>query len=467
TFIPYLKDLTAKRKKPPFKHFDEFDRRLGMEVSLLKYLFPIPDFKNKETRESRTFQREMVTRFRDELKLMNLISGETRTDSALSYHMQNTRSLVEEHIPVEGSLISMRPLTGEITSVIGGSDFVSSNQLLRHVSSRRQPGSSFKPILYAAAIEFTNRVMDPGNSLTAASLVDDSPIQFVGQDLTEYSPENYSGGYAGPVRIRKALELSKNAVAVRVYEKMGSRNITPIMQDILSLKSRTLPREASVALGTFGLTTYEMARAYSVLASGGKETRPYLIRYITNSEGKILADYRSNHEKNRQILSPETVSIVSDMMKDVVRSGTGRAAYLSGRDVAGKTGTTNRNTDAWFVGFTGNLVTAVHIGHDIVRSLGRNSTGGSIAAPVWGKYMYRALRNEKNVTIPVSDKVKKIQICEISGKLPSEGCSSKITELFYPGTEPVELCNDHEGSVQEKTPLIKKKEDIFTDEDFK
>ena len=465
-FIPYLLELTAKRKRPPFKNFDKFDEQYGDAVSLIRNLFDIPDFRIKDTRESRRFQREFLTEFRNELKLLNLMSGERQVDSALNYHIQNNDVLVEEELKVEGSLISMRPYTGEITSVIGGSGFDPSNQLLRYASSRRQPGSSFKPILYASGIEYTAREKDKDHYLTAATLVDDSPIQFVGQDLSEYSPENYSGGFMGPIRLRKALTLSKNAVAVRVYERMGSRNITPIIQEILSLKNRSVPREASVALGTFGLTTYEMARAFSVFASEGKETKPYLIRYITDAEGNILADYRTDSSRNRQVISPETASIISDMMKDVVRSGTGKAASLSGRDVAGKTGTTNRNTDAWFVGFTGNLVTSIHIGYDIVRSLGTNSTGGNTAAPVWGKYMYRALKKEKSIKIPMSGNIVAVEICELSGKRPGERCKERIAEKFVPGTEPAEICEDHSANYESTIPLIQKKEDIFNVEDF-
>jgi penicillin-binding protein 1A len=355
-----------------------------------------------------------------------------------------------------------------VTSVIGGSGFTSSNQQLRFLTGKRQPGSAFKPILYAAGFEYTARNPDSERALTPATIFDDSPIHYVESDLSEYSPENYSGGYEGRMRLRRALTLSKNLVAVRAYEYVGPGNVNPIMEEILSLEKGTLPREASVALGSFGQSTLDMAKAYAVFASGGTEVRPYLIQRITDAHGRILYDHDGEikSETAKRIVSRGSADLITNLMQDVIRSGTGQGASLPGREAAGKTGTTNRNTDAWFVGFTPELVTAVHVGYDIVRSLDAGSTGGSIAAPVWGRFMARALKNEPrgHFSVMGSEEIVSTEICELSGLRTSEKCTDRLVEYFLRGTEPKEICAQHERAG--KSPLKYKSEEVFSEVDY-
>ncbi|MBL8020151.1 MAG: PBP1A family penicillin-binding protein [Leptospirales bacterium] len=475
TMQPWLARLTEQRKRRPFKNFFAFDDEVGSFLPLIHavqdaFSTPAPEYLVKRARLPFEFEREFIPAMRLELSLLNMLAGEENLAAAIDRNIQVTA--VEEDQKVEGALISIRPDTGAITAVLGGSGFVSQNQQLRFLTSRRQPGSSFKPIVYAAGIEETG--LNPGTEkpLTAATVLDDSPVQFLSADLSEYSPDNYTENYEGPIRLRKALQLSKNAVAVRVYERLGASRINPVAEKILGFDvakpARKLPREATVALGTVEMTPFEMARTYCVFASGGYEVRPYLIESIKDVHGKVLYDGAGEQRgRGKRVLSAGTAQIVTSMMQDVVRKGTGTGAALPGREVAGKTGTTNRNTDAWFIGFTGQLVTAIQIGYDSGRTLGSGGTGGSLAAPVWGQYMNRALMKEagKRFEFPESN-VQVVEICDETGMLPSAGCSSTIPEYFLPGTAPKTEGKEFRAGDPERGEAKRKREDIFSEKDF-
>lgn len=473
TFIPYLKEQTIRRKRPPFKHFDAFDDTYGDVYPLLRDLFGIPEFRFQISRARRDLLRAFDTDLRDETVLLSYLSGNQNIQSAMEHYIYNNRGIVEEELPVEGSLISMTPVTGEITAVVGGSGFTSDNQLLRFLTSRRQPGSSFKPIVYASGIEYTARHPNTEHPLTAGTLMDDSPVQFVGSDLTEYSPENYSGGYEGLITLRRGLYESRNAVAVRTYEYMGSSVINPIAEEILRFKryspDKKLPPEAAVALGSYAMTPYEMARAYGVFASDGKEIFPHVILRVENAKGEVVYENPVLKEKPEQVILPGTAEIITSMLGDVVNRGTGRAARIPGWPVSGKTGTTNRNTDAWFVGYTPDLITALHLGYDYTRSLGFGGTGGGIAAPVWGQYMRAIHENKKPQTFHFpGSRVSGVRICEKTGMLPGPYCENTTVEYFHPGTAPtseyVTPARDAlpPSMMENKTPA----EDVFDAGDF-
>ena len=468
---PWLDRLTRQRRLPPFRFFDVFDQRYGPVYKLVSEIWDLPGYRIRMRREERKFHREFIATLRDSALLVNLLGGEANGAIALQRHYVEQRGLVEENLPVEGSLISMRPHTGRITAMVGGSGFKSSNQLLRF-RSRRQPGSAFKPIVYAAGIDYSAKNPSSERKLTAASVIDDAPLQFA----DGYSPENYSDDFDGPIRLREGLTRSRNAVAVGVYAMMNASRLNPGSEQILGLDKlgRNLPKEATVALGSYEVSPWGMAAAYGVFASGGKEILPHVVLYITDSDGNMLKDFRPEYadEKRRQIIRPGTAQVITSMLQDVVTKGTGRGAKLPGRTAAGKTGTTNRGTNAWFVGFTPNLVTAVHIGYDQVKSLGRRATGGGLAAPLWGRYMHRALRGEKSgrFAYPGANVVS-AQVCEISGKRPGAHCHSRVSELFLSGTVPSVVCNDHLGATSTGSdlppaPVIRKPTDVFSGDDF-
>ena len=487
-FIPHLKKLNKRWKKPPYKNFDVFDEELGSVYNLTRELFNLPKFRGRLSRQERKFQREFIYELREQALLLNKLTGLRNVDIALDRHVKNTKKYINVPGAVQGSLISVRPTDynpgqpggfgrGEITAAVGGTEFSSRNRLLRFVQAGRQPGSSFKPIVYAAGIDYTGR--HPGEKklrpLTAATTIDDSPPQFVDQELKEYSPENYTLSYDGPLRLRRGLALSKNIVAVRTYERMKWHRINPTAEKLLGYHRRKpgrhLKKEVTVALGSQQVAPLDMVRAFGAFAAGGKEIYPHVILYITDSAGNMLHDFRpeidARRKKSEQILLTGTAQIITSMLMDAVSRGTGRAAFISGRQVAGKTGTTNSYKDAWFVGYTPRIVAAVQIGYDQGKPLGAGGSGGGSAAPAWGRFVRLALKNEKPGRFSFKgSRAVRLAVCEQSGKRPGKLCRKTVSELFLPRTAPKEVCEDHLTPDQRDQPLDFKKggDDILRDD---
>ncbi|MBX7057094.1 MAG: PBP1A family penicillin-binding protein [Leptospirales bacterium] len=477
TFSPFLRQQTESRRRPPFRNFDAFDREFSELASWNSALFGAAPFRSRISRDERQLMRGFVEEMQSQLEMLSGLSGDANILRALEFYGSEGVEAVEEVQPVEGALISIRPYSGEITAMVGGSGFAPRNQQLRFVRARRQPGSAFKPLIYASAIEYGGTHADARLRLTASTLIDDSPVTFVGQDLSEYSPENYSGDYAGLIRLRQALTLSKNAVAVRVYEQVGPGAINPTAEKLLQMDEATprrrLPREAAVALGSYAVTPLEMARAYAVFASNGRQVRPYSISYVSGPEGDIILDNRDERQEQggRQVVSPGVAQIMTSMLQDVVASGTGRGASLPGRAAAGKTGTTNRGTNAWFVGYTPELVTAMYVGFDNPMSLGSAATGGGLAAPVWGRYMSRALRHEavRAFSFPGSNVVQ-VNVCEATGMLPGPSCPETLSEIFLPGTQPTSVGEEEtaeSGAVRRPPALHNDEGSIFREDELR
>ncbi len=444
--LPYLKKVTSMRYKASFSGYHTFDRDFYDLYRLNSFLLPLPEFALKISRAQRDLMLAFDNEFIDGLGLLSRLggAGNGNLSAGLDHYLFNSASLRSQEI-VEGALVSLRSYSGEITAVIGGSGFSPRNQQLRFNGIRRQPGSAFKPIIIGSALEYSLQAENKDKIITAATIFDDSPVHFVNRDLSEYSPENYSGSYEGYIRLRKALTLSKNSVSIQVYRSVGADNINSIAEPLLQLDRqkprRFLPREATVALGSYGLSPLQMAASYAVFASQGREVFPHVIKRITDANGKILYDYeeQTKAKEVRQIISPSTAALMVSLLKDVVEVGTGQAARLNGRMVAGKTGTTNRSTNTWFVGFTPALVTCVYVGYDEPKSLGASSTGGNVAAPIWGKYMYQALKKTRPKSYDFNlSKLVSVEICEKTGVLPEDDCEKRIQELFLPGTEPQE-----------------------------
>ena len=442
----HLNDLTRIRKRPPFQNFKIFDGSMNSSRHFIELLFDVPKLYTKTTKEERDLMLVYKSEIEHNAIALNLFSGVSNIARAMDNYMIQSRDKKGGQ-GVEGGLFSLDPRSGAIRAVVGGSGFRPDNQQLRFHRVSRQPGSAFKPLIYAAAIEYTNKnykeMIEAKKTLvTAATMFDDTPLHFINLDLTEYSPENYSREYEGFISVRNALIKSKNSVAVQIYNTVGKKNINPIVENLLSHESTKkvkLREESTVALGSYGVSPKSIALAYATFSSGGKRVHPYLISHITDIRGKILVDYREKQKQKEreQILSPSTAKITTSLLRDVVNLGTGKAARLIGRKVAGKTGTTNRSTDAWFVGYTPQLVTAIYIGYDKPKSLGVYGTGGALAAPVWGRYMFHALKKTTAKNYDFSgENLLQINICAETGLLPNAECDKRISEYFYPGTEP-------------------------------
>ena len=287
----------------------------------------------------------------------------------------------------EAALITVAP-DGAVRALIGGRDYRQS-QFNRATQAQRQPGSSFKPIVYLSAIE---------QGLTPDEIIPDEPLT-----IGDYSPENYDGKYLGAITVRQALAESINTVAVRVLQRAGVANVIATARD-LGVTS-PLERDAALALGASEVTPLELATVYASLAAGGKAITPYAIKEIDSRAGQVL--YRHNDVTPPQVVGASSVATLTSMMEDVVKSGTGKAAALGSRQVAGKTGTTSDYRDAWFAGFTADYTTVVWMGNDD-NSPTKRVTGGTLPATLWHNYMIDAERNLPETSLKTGGVVQQI-----------------------------------------------------------
>jgi penicillin-binding protein 1A len=322
----------------------------------------------------------------------------------------------------EGALLSIEPQTGYIKAMVGGYDFFRS-EFNRAVQARRQPGSAFKPFVFIAAIE---------SGMTAASVVEDSPVEYpVGRNGKPWKPDNYDRKFRGPITYQQAIEDSINVAAVKVQEQVGIRRTVDVARR-LGVES-PLSDNLSIALGTSDVTLLELTSAYGVFANQGVWMRPSAIRYVLDSQRKLLEE---NAPQGRPVLSPGVAYVMTHMLKGTVERGTGVAAKALGRPVAAKTGTTNDYSNAWFIGYTPKLVTGVWVGYDRPRSLGRDETGSRVAVPIWTAFMSQALAGTAPEDFAMPDGVVLVPV-DLN---PGGGCVRPVTMAFIAGTEPKTAC---------------------------
>ena len=330
--------------------------------------------------------------------------------------------ILEQTPLVECALIALDPRTGAVQAMVGGYDFTRS-QFNRAVMARRQPGSAFKPLIYASALQ---------QGLTPATLVLDAPVVYEDEDLDRmWKPENYEKRFFGTISLREALRHSRNAATVRLLEQIGVPEVVNIASN-LGIRS-PLSQDLSLALGSSSVTLLEITSAYGVFADQGLWLEPYLITHAKNLHGEILEQHLF---EPRQGMTKENAYLITNMLMDVIQSGTGRLAKSIGRPLAGKTGTTNSYNDAWFVGYAPNLATGVWVGFDGVRTLGRLESGAHAALPIWTRFMDQALRNLPVMTFPIPEDIQFAQIDTATGNLPSKTSRHISTEVFRKGTEP-------------------------------
>ena len=340
----------------------------------------------------------------------------------------------------EGAIIAIEPQTGHIKAMVGGKDFGES-KFNRATQAYRQPGSAFKPFIYLTALD---------NGFTPSNIIEDSPITFE----NGWSPENYEKEFSGPVTLREAFEHSINVVGVKLLEQVGIKKVINYSRKA-GIKSE-LRADLSLALGTSEITPLEIASAYATIANLGLKVDPLSVIQIEDYSGKIVKD---NIPQKKKVFKEETCYVLINMMEEVIKRGTGWNAKI-GRPVAGKTGTTDDFVDAWFIGFTPDLVTAVYIGNDDRKPLGNKMTGGVVAAPIWAKFMKNALKNNEKKDFLQPDKITKISVCKESGLLPTDSCPEILTVAFIKGTEPTSYCTVHQKYFEipkaEEYPEIKR-----------
>ncbi|HTB23270.1 MAG TPA: PBP1A family penicillin-binding protein [bacterium] len=331
--------------------------------------------------------------------------------------LRNEFGLAQKPV-LQTSFLAMDPRNGHILAMVGGRDFQSS-QFNRAVQARRQAGSAFKPFIYTAAIE---------NGFTAADTIDDLPVVYTDDEGKVWKPENFDNKFAGRVTLRRALYESRNVVAVKLLDKIGIFNAvnTAYKMGITSKLTRNL----SLALGTSEVSLLEMVNGFCPLANQGVRVEPMAILSVRDSNGKVLEE---NAPKAEEVLKPAVAYVVTNMLQDVIDRGTAsnlRTDKIFTRIAAGKTGTTSDFSDAWFIGYTPDLVAGCWFGYDERRRIGRLLTGGAIAAPVWADFMNHALQNTPDAPFPVPTGVKFSTICADSGQPPDANCKRTIDEAF-------------------------------------
>lgn len=346
----------------------------------------------------------------------------------------------------QSALVSLDPNDGAIRALVGGFSFEQSNYN-RAIQAKRQPGSSFKPFIYSAALD---------QGYTAATLVNDAPIVFAEDDLSQvWRPKNDNNTFLGPIRLREALYRSRNLVSIRLLQDLGIENTLSYIQKF-GFERKDLPPNLSLALGTASLTPMEITEGWSTFANGGYKIEPYLIERIQDRNGNTVfnanpAQTPAGIEKRAQTLvdSPEplaltdapvaaeriiderTAFIMTSMLQDVIKRGTGRRALALGRDdLAGKTGTTNESKDSWFSGYNADYITTVWAGFDQPESLGRNEYGGTVALPIWMSYMAVALKDKPSHLLAEPDGLLTLRIDPHSGRAATADTPDAYFELF-------------------------------------
>ena len=335
------------------------------------------------------------------------------------------------------ALIAVDPRTGDILAFVGGRAY-NETQYNRVTTMRRQPGSIFKPFVYLAAFE--KGMEDPSNALTPASVIVDEPTVFRDGDK-DYAPANYKDEYAGPVTLRQALAHSRNIVAIKTAEATGYDRVAALWKRI-GVGTPALP-VPSLALGVFEVSPLEMATAYTMFTNGGS-IRPL------NAISRIVVGDKTTATKPaplKPISKPQPTYLVTNMMRSVVNEGTAAAIRSAGfrLDVAGKTGTTNDQRDAWFVGFTPELLTVVWVGFDNNQPIGLS--GSAAALPVWLSFTKRALAARPDTPFTAPDGLVTAEIDRDTGGLATPACPRTMVETFLPGTEPKDHCTVHGGAI--------------------
>ena len=331
---------------------------------------------------------------------------------------------------VESALIALDPEDGAVTALVGGFDY-KKNKFNHVTQAWRQPGSSFKPFVYSAALE---------KGVTPASIFNDAPISMSAAENgsnKSWEPKNFDKKYDGPIRLRTALTKSKNMVSIRVLQKIGPR----YAQDYITkfgFSRKDHPAYLTMALGAGNVTPWGMAVGYAVFANGGYRVTPHIINKITDSNGNIIEElhYPKAHLDAPRVIDSRNAFLMTSMMRDVVLRGTAIKAKSLGRnDLAGKTGTTNNQIDAWFAGFNPKQVAVSWIGYDQPRSLGKDETGGKAALPIWIRYMATALRGMPDEPFKIPDGVIQLKIDAGNGAMVGE-YDDGIYEYFYQETPP-------------------------------
>ena len=331
---------------------------------------------------------------------------------------------LEQEPLVQGALLSLDPTTGAIKAMVGGYDFERS-EFNRAIYAKRQPGSAFKPIIFATALNL---------GFTPATIIYDSPVIFEDHQMEKvWKPENYEKKFYGPISLREALSHSRNVATVKLLKKVGIKNVMRFGRQVGIVSPLT--HDLSLALGSSSLSLVELTSIFGVFANEGLRNEPYVIDLVTDPSGEVL---ERHYLETRGVVPKHTAYLITNMLEDVVQRGTGRRAKVLGRPLGGKTGTTNDFTDAWFVGYVKNLATGVWVGFDNMRSIGDRESGAKAALPIWISFMREALEIIPSMPFEIPEDIVYAKIDPKTGLLVPHDSNQGVIEVFVKGTEPEE-----------------------------
>lgn len=452
------------------------DKRFLPIVNMLSLVFNFEDIRVADAKRISAAKSIYLDEINPILNIAGLLLGSEDIHMLARMGYQKKDQQLKRNV-VEGALITLENETGHILAMVGGSDF-KTKKLNRAVQAYVQPGSAFKPLYYSAAIA--------SRKYTPATLIYDAPVVFWNDDGTPYIPLNFLGEWVGPVLVRRALANSMNVPSIQVMDSIGFDAAINNASKLLGITdpadvSRIFPRRYPLALGVVSVAPIQMAKAFSTFANQGKEVTPIGITYVEDRQGRIILEpekeLRTQQKRKGsdiQILSPQVAYIMVSLLESAVEFGTlaNRRIMVGGFDdmpMAGKTGTTQNWSDAWTVGFSPYMTTAIWFGFDMPgNSLGVNQTGATAAGPVWAQYM-------KNIHkgFPVKDFAKpetglaEVPVCSVSGMLPTPECDEGIQkEIFLSGTEPKQFCTIHKFEKDRNAQLLEKLQKSILTEDI-
>mgnify|MGYP001254647674 FL=1 len=453
-------NLQTKASAALRKGLEQYDRRRGWRGSLINKKISknwnknLDKFKLEKSLGWEIAIIKKINKFEANIETENNIKGKIKFEN-LNWTRKNIDELFKvgdlvyvkninqedyelKQLPaVNGGIVVMDPFTGRVLAMAGGFSF-NKSEYNRVTQAKRQPGSAFKPFIYALALE---------NNFTPSTLVLDAPIVLEqGSDLKMWKPENYGKKFYGPSTLRTGVEKSRNLMTVRIAQEIGLNKITNFSK---KLKIYERPEELmSISLGSAETTLLKMTSAYSSFVNGGKLVEPIFIDRIQDSEGKTifknqlrfckdcdLISYTSENlpqikNNYKQIFSPQTAYQMTSILEGVVQRGTGKKLKDLNLQLAGKTGTTNKNTDAWFIGFTSNLVIGVYVGFDNPRTLGKFETGSKTALPIFKEFVKNSVNNHEARPFKVAKGIKMMVVDASTGKKADSNSKSTIIESF-------------------------------------
>ena len=449
-------------------------------TELLALLFDIPSLKVSEQRAQFVANSTFINQINPVLDLVAMMTGTDKLKVDIVNKATSLAKQENEKTTIEGTMICIEPETGYIDALVGGSKFDQENQFIRAVQAKVQPGSTFKPLYYSAAID--------SRKFTPATQISDTPVVFHTADGKPYIPQNFRGEWMGNVSLYYALNHSMNVPSLKVLDGIGFDAAINRAVALLGISQEELPSRAFVpgypiGLGVCSVRPIEMARAYAIFANGGKEVTPMAIRTVEDKNGNVILTPELDIRKEQtakgdkiQVISPQTAFVMTKLLEQTVNGGgtlagqKGKFEYKASNGksyrmpAAGKTGTTQNWADAWTCGFTPYYAAAFWFGFDKPgQSLGLNITGSTLAGYAWGDFM-----GTINEDLPSKEWNKPLEgvieatVCSVSGQILTEACGDhKTTQWFLEGTVPTELCSVHSNQTNSSLAIARLEREMY------